>query len=244
MKTHRCFHPGSFSTGDVITLEEPELHHLLRVRRARPEDRLLLLNGSGGEFEARLVDASSRRPQLEITGTVRLEQSPPGYPALAPCLTPDTDSIIAPAVELGVSAFHPVISDRCTVRGAARKPEALLDRWRRLAVSALKQSERLWLPEFHPPASLGMVVDRLVDSGHRVVCLMERRPDAPGLKARLEEFGATPLAFLIGPEGGWSDEEQALLLRRELPLALLGSGILRAETASLAALASSLAHRC
>jgi 16S rRNA (uracil1498-N3)-methyltransferase len=243
MKTHRCFHAGTFATGDSITLDEGESHHLMRVRRARVDDRVLVMNGGGAEFDARLIDPTARRLQMEILGAVRLETEPPRFPALAPGLTQDTDSIIATAIELGVSAIHPMITDRCTVRGAAKKPDALLDRWRRLAISALKQSERLWLPEFHPPENVETVVDRLSWAGLVPVCLVERSKDVSHLMSVLDRLDGAMPALLVGPEGGWSEAEMDLLSGRGVAFASLGSGILRAETASLAALASCLAHR-
>ncbi len=243
MKTHRCFHDATLATGDVISPVEAEVHHLLRVRRARPGDRIVVINGRGAEVDARLVDPSARHPVLELLDATRMEQQPPALPILAPALTPDTESLVMAAVELGVAAFRPLLSARCTMRGAEKKPEALQERWRRLAIASIKQCERLWLPTIHAPSDLKSAMAEMLEAGERVICLAERSDKARPLVELLAESTTKEPTILVGPEGGWDNAELHHFAGRGIPLGSLGDAILRAETACLAALASSLAHR-
>jgi 16S rRNA (uracil1498-N3)-methyltransferase len=243
MKLHRCFHDGPLAESAVITLSETESHHLMRVRRARVEDVIFVVNGLGVEARAVLEETPTKSASLQLVEATRIESVRGPLPALALSLTPDSDSIVASAIELGVSAFRPVISARCTVRGAEKKPKALCDRWRRLGITALKQCERLWLPEIHPPKPLSEVLSEVTSASGSAICLAERAADSRPLLEILCDPAHNPPSYFIGPEGGWDSTERVLFDQAGVAMATLGEAILRAETACLCALASSLAHR-
>jgi 16S rRNA (uracil1498-N3)-methyltransferase len=158
-------------------------------------------------------------------------------------LTPDSESIVGSAIELGVSAFHPLITVRCTVRGAEKKPDALCDRWRRMAITALKQCERLWLPDIQVPKPVSEVLSGVMAAGGLPICLAERSHDSRPLLEILQRPGHEAPTFFVGPEGGWDPSERELFDQAGAAIATLGDAILRAETACLCALATSLAHR-
>lgn len=141
--------------------------------------------------------------------------------------------MIEKATELGVAEIVPVVTVR-TERGLDKAAHKRLERWRRIGVEASQQSRRAHLPEIAGPASWAAALATeakyryaLDESGSRP--LLTALPSA--------RSAADTVALLVGPEGGWTDEERAGFLAAGWVAASLGSSILRAETAALAALA-------
>lgn len=141
--------------------------------------------------------------------------------------------MIEKTTELGVAAIVPVIATR-TERGLDRAAEKRIERWRRIALEASQQSRRSHLPEIPDAIPFAQAVTQTAD--YRYVL------DEAGGKALLEALPSTrqvsdTVAMLIGPEGGWTDAERATFLAAQWTPVSMGSLILRAETAAMAATA-------
>ncbi len=224
--------------GEAIDLS-PLRHQLQRVLRAKPGDRVLLLDGRGFEYVTELEAANGR----ETTGRVLERHCAHGEPrahvTLWQCaLKADKmEWVLQKGTELGVSRFVPVISERTIVRPAA----ALLgkyERWRTIVREAAEQSGRGRVPELAEPLSYAEAV-RQAD-GIRLLP-WEDAGGAPSLAGR---FGPAAghaadarVSLLIGPEGGLSVAEAQVATETGWKLATLGPRTLRAETAALAAVA-------
>jgi 16S rRNA (uracil1498-N3)-methyltransferase len=225
-------------------LTPADREHALRVLRVAPGDRLEGLDGRGRAFGLEVTRAGRRELELAATGEVR-EEPPPGAPgAPLPWLEVRAplpkggraEDMLGVLTQLGVARLVPLVTDRSEVQ--AREASAgRLERLERAAGEALKQSGRLWMPELSTPIAL---TDPEALAG---TCLRL----APGAPRRLAEALASagpgpwtrerPLALLVGPEGGWTPEEEARLEAAGALGGRLGPHVLRLEAAAAAGLA-------
>jgi len=191
-------------------------HHLVRVLRLRPGELVVASDGRGGSVRCVYTGA---RTLLEPLGVLsRAERPTPLLTvAFAPVKGERPEWVVQKLTELGVDRIVPLATERVVVRWEGERAERTLERLRRIAREAAAQSRRVWLPEVEEPIDLAALV-----SAGTPVALGDPDGDPPSL--------AHP-ALAIGPEGGWSDAERAL----RLPTVALSDGVLRAETAAVAA---------
>ncbi len=204
--------------------------HLTRVLRVETGQRYEI-SDNRNVYLAEIETA--RKEQVVFRTLEKLEPPAPG-PRIVLCAAlikfDHFEWMIEKATELGVSEIVPVATAR-SEHGLERAAEKRIERWRRIALEASQQSRRAFLPEIAEPMKL---IDALeTEASHRVV-FDEAGGEAVALPAEFDS-----LAILIGPEGGWTDEERSLFTTSPViwTRASLGSLILRAETAALAALA-------
>lgn len=202
-------------------------------------DTVAVFDGRGHEFLARIVGADRRR-DVRVQLLSRVE--PAAEPAVALTLVQAVlkadkmDDIVRDAVMLGVSAIHPIVTRRTEATVAAVLRGARMERWRRVALASVKQSRRATLPEIRTPLGFG---DYLAEPPPMLrVMLVE-----PSAEATVESIGAlrgepTPqdAAILVGPEGGWTEEECTRARECGVRLVSLGQRTLRADAAPTAAI--------
>lgn len=201
----------------VDDLGSPELaaadhHHLVRVRRVRPGDAVVVGDGRGAFRRCRMGTA------LVPDGPV--ERADPPAPALtvAFALTKGDrpELVVQKLTELGIDRIVPFVADRTVVRWDRAKAARNVDRWRAIAREAAAQAHRPWLPEVAAISSYAAVV------AMAGVSVADPDGEPPTL--------GRPIV-VVGPEGGWSDDELAATPHRTR----LGPLVLRAETAAIAA---------
>ncbi len=238
MREYRCFVPEAQAEGQTLSLPAEEARHLVQVLRAGPGREVLLLDGAGKEWAAQVAEAGRRAATVRVMGISR--QTPPPPPrwlACAPTKSAQFDDVVQQAVELGMTAFHPLRTERTEVHFDGPRAAKKLERWRRLAAEAIKQCERLWLPEFHPP--IGLAEHLALAEGHalRRMVLVERlREGAPGLAGAAA--AGDGVCLYVGPEGGWTEGERKLFATMGAEAVSLGTeAVLRTGTAALAGLA-------
>lgn len=249
--------PRSFAPdGARVSLSPEESRHLRDVLRLRAGEEAYVFDGEGREF-ACVVEAAGGRgtnaaATLEVRG--RIEPQSPESPlrltlAVALLKGEKFDTVVQKATELGAWRIVPVETKRADVRlrdegDAARKVE----RWQRLALEAAKQSGRALVPTIGKPAALVSFIEddsmkpaSFVEGGSAEgelrVLFAER--GGVGLDSVLASVGARPASALalVGPEGGWEDEEIALARSNGWAVVTLGGRTLRAETAAITATA-------
>ncbi len=142
--------------------------------------------------------------------------------------------MVEKATELGVSEIIPVDTIR-SERGLERAAHKRVERWRRIALEASQQSRRAFLPEVAEPADFADVLARTATYRYA----LDESPTAAPLASALpnEHAASDTVAILVGPEGGWTEEERASFTAAGWTPASLGPLVLRAETAALSALA-------
>lgn len=227
-KTPRLFIETDLAPGFSVSLQNQQAHYLQNVLRLRTGDNLRLFNGRDGEFSAILTKAVKKEIIVEVAKQIRLQpcRRKTCHLLFAPLKKMRMDMIIEKATELGVSDFCPILTDRTEVR---KINEARL---RAQSIEAAEQSERLDVPEIHTLESLTEKIQNWNHDIRLYVCL--EREKAPLLSEITFKKSA---AFLIGPEGGFTEKERAFLLARKnvIPVSL-GTQVLRAETSCIAAL--------
>lgn len=199
---------------DRPTLSSADRHHLERVRRLRPGDEVVVSDGLGRWREGTLGSGGAVDP----TGDVHTDERATPSITVAFALTKGErpELAVQKLTELGADVIVPFTATRSVVRWDEQRADGNVERLRRVAREAAMQCRRSWLPEVGDLASFSSV---------RAL---------PG--ATLAEAGGKPPSLdrptiLIGPEGGWTDEERAC----GLPFVALGPHVLRAETAAMAA---------
>jgi 16S rRNA (uracil1498-N3)-methyltransferase len=220
--------------GQLLDLPSEVAHHIQVVRMA-PGETLTLFNGEGGEYTAVLTDVQKKRASAEIKVFTPREVELPYAITLAQALPEASkmDWIIEKAVELGVAGVQPLAARRCVVRLSSERAEKKLAHWQGVIVSASEQSGRNRLAQLSEPIEFREWIAQ--QDLHKRVLLTPRATESLADWARHQP--AQALTIMVGPEGGFSDEEEADALKHgALPLSI-GPRVLRTETAALAALA-------
>jgi 16S rRNA (uracil1498-N3)-methyltransferase len=228
----RLFVDAPLSAGQTVPLERNQSNYLGNVLRLAAGEEVLVFNGRDGEWQARI--AGRKRPDsLEILDQRRPQDRLPDIAyVFAPLKHARLDYIVQKAVEMGAAKLQPVLT-RFTQVSRVNS-----ERMRANVIEAAEQCGILSLAEVAEPVPL----DRLLTQRHPERLLVfcdEAAETASPLQALQTGLSATGgIDILIGPEGGFAEEERALLLRQKRTLRLaLGPRILRADTAGVAALA-------
>jgi len=224
----------------TLYIEGGEARHIVKVLRHGPGDELVFTDGTGRFLDARIDRCEAAGVHAEITG-VRVDAREAGAPwstiGLALLKGDHFEIAIEKMVELGVHRIVPLTADHCVVKLKDKSEAKKLDRWQRIADSAMKQSGRSWRCELLPPATVQEAVE-LYGKGADVVVAdeaetVEHDPKTVSGRAHLG---------LVGPEGAFSEREKDWLEQNGARRLSLGPFRLRAETAAIA-LAATLNRR-
>jgi len=233
MRISRLYVPADLVQGRQIMLDEDSAHYVRTVLRLKKDLQIILFNGSGGDYLCTLAEVSRKQVLVYVQQWLdRNVESPLTVVfGLGISRGDRMDFSIQKAVELGVNAMTPLLTERCVVQFKGEKKQQRLQHWQKIIQHAAEQSGRTLLPE---------------------LAEIEHLPDwvskQSGLKVFLDPYAETSLAdlkpesmrvtLLSGPEGGFSDQEREFAKAAGFIPVRLGSRILRTETASLAALSA------
>ena len=228
MRSPRLFVEDLCEGVATLRLGAREAHYLGTVLRLRPGARVRPFNPRAGEFEAEIRALGRRGVELVLLERLRAPEPARG-PELwfAPIRRQRMEWLVEKATELGVRRLVPVIT-RHTVVEPRR-----IDRLRTIAVEAAEQCGRLDVPEIVDPRPLEAALETRAPG--RPLLFADERGGAPLLDA-LARLGRTEVDVLVGPEGGFAEEERRLCRMPEVVPVSLGPTILRSETAALFAL--------
>lgn len=235
-RTPRLYITAPLGAGARLSLDASQVNYLRNVLRRKAGEAVLVFNGREGEWRATLVDGGKRSLSLVIDERTRAQT-----PALdlhylfAPLKHARLDYMVQKVVELGASRLQPVLTRHSQVA------RVNLDRMRANAIEAAEQCGILTLPDIASPVTLDRLIAERDPARLLVFCDEDaevKDPVAALSAARPRDAAAMPLAVLIGPEGGFADDERAALIKLPNVVRLaLGPRILRADTAAVAALA-------
>lgn len=226
--------PGDWSPDEMVLAGE-EAHHLLHVLRGKTSEHIVLMDGQGREAHTEIIEASRKEARVRV-----LQQRTVTPPAIELTLIQalpreqKMDLIIQKATELGVRRIVPVLSDHSLVRLKSGEDQSKRERWRKIALSAAKQSGALWLPEIEPVQSLLEYIPRMPRYDLWMTCSLE--PDALPLRDVMrgaQSLRPKSIGFLVGPEGDLTTRELAAARNGGARMVTLGSQVLRSETAAL-----------
>lgn len=230
-RLQRLFVDAGLAEGAAFEVGAGQAHYLLNVLRMAEGAPVLVFNGRDGEWFAELEARTRKSARLVARYRTRPQ---PGAPdlvyAFAPLKSGRLDYMVQKAVEMGAGVLQPVITRHTQVA----RPQ--IDKMRANAVEAAEQCGILVVPEVREQVKL----DRLLaewDPARRLV-FCDEAAGTPDPVSALEAISETGLGLLVGPEGGFSEEERASLVALPFVTAIpLGPRVLRADTAAVAALA-------
>src|SRR2546421_12132834 len=210
-RTPRLYVDAPLHAGASVELDTVQTNHLVNVLRLKAGESVLAFNGRAGEWKATLASGPKRRFSLTIGPRTRPQSSPPDLHYLfAPLKHARLDYLVQKAVEMGVSRLQPVITRHVQVA------RVNLDRMRANAIEAAEQCGILTLPEICAPLPFDRMLQERDSSRLLVFCDEDasvENPVAALAAARGERGpGTFPVAVLIGPEGGFAEEEREALL--------------------------------
>ena len=232
MRLHRFYIKEQIEKGRDVRINDPELlHQWIKVFRLKVSDRVILFNGSGMEYEGYFKILAKNEAVLIFDKETIIENLPKvKLHIFQSIIKKDNFELIAQkCTEIGVSAFHPIISER------SEKKDLNIERINKIVTEASEQSGRGSVPEVFSPASLEDSIKNF--SGNLFVL------DFDGKSFSSIKQDGDKIGLLLGPEGGWSEKERIFLKERGIKSISLGNQVLRAETASIVASALILLTR-
>ncbi|MGH8370730.1 MAG: 16S rRNA (uracil(1498)-N(3))-methyltransferase [Gammaproteobacteria bacterium] len=235
MRVPRIYTPQTLNMGQLLELETAASKHLLAVLRFKAGAMLILFNGDGREFNARLEGATRNHASVSIGAQRPARTESPLHITLAQGISRGErmDYTLQKAVELGVSRIAPVLTERSVIKLDDKNTSRKLLHWQSVVISACEQSGRLLIPQIAEPVALERFLSR-IDSDMTLKLSLD--PAAETSLRMLARPVGQKLLLLVGPEGGLSDTERGVVQRAGFHGVRLGPRILRTETAGLVAL--------
>jgi 16S rRNA (uracil1498-N3)-methyltransferase len=231
----RFYCPQPLVPGSLVDLPEAVAHHL-HVVRQQSGDELVLFNGEGGQVRARLAEIGKRRASAEVLALEAIDVELPFRVTLAQGLPEGSkmDWIVEKAVELGTAAIQPLAAQRSVVRLSGERADKRLAHWQGVVVSASEQCGRNRLADVAPIQDFHRWLGQGAAGGVRI--LLSPRAEA-SLAQWTRQAPAQDVTLLVGPEGGFTEQEEDAALAAGALALSMGPRVLRTETAGLAALA-------
>ena len=224
------------AAGTHLALPAAAAHHAVRALRLQIDDAVILFNGSGGEYAARIESIGRGGVAVRIESYSATERESPLAVTLLQAVSSSEkmDFTIQKAVELGVAAIQPVLTAKSVVRLSAEREEKKLTRWRRVAIAACEQCGRNRLPPVREAMSIEAYCRAPGEASLRLLLSPKGKIGLRDVTQQIEPV----VTIAAGPEAGFSAAEEQLLERAGFVAVRLGQRILRTETAALAALAA------
>lgn len=226
--------------GNIATICE-DATHITKVLRMKSGEQILVFDGTGYEYICELLSVDTDKCEAKILSSKFSEQEPETRVIIYQGIPKSgkMESIIQKSVELGVHSIVPVAMDRCVSKlEAGKKQDDKISRWNKVAVEAAKQCGRGILPTVEAPMNFAEAIDKMSKAQLSIMPYeILAGSEASNLKTVLSENSATEISVIIGPEGGFSENEADLAEKSGIKLVGLGPRILRTETVSSAILA-------
>jgi len=231
MRISRLYVSMALPLHQCIKLDDESAHYLRSVLRLKKAHLITLFNGKGGEYQAKLLEVSRKQVLVEVQTFIprNVESSLQITLGLGIARGDRMDFSVQKSVELGVTKIMPLQTERCVVKLANEKGENKVRHWQKIAQHATEQSGRTIRPVVNEVNTLATWVTQ-----------------QQGLKLFLDPFAtqtlkqitpkSTDVTLLVGPEGGFSEQEREIAKQAGFLPVQLGARILRTETATLAAL--------
>lgn len=226
----RLFVRQPLAPGVTVELDKGQANYLGNVLRLNSGAELLVFDGFSGEWLARIAETGKKRMSLAVEELTRETESIPDiWLAFAPVKRAQTDWLVEKATELGAARLIPVLTQRTIAE------RVKLERLETIAIEASEQCGRTRIPEIVAPVPLRRFVAELGEERNFYFA------DEGGGEPAAGTFAEGPGLILVGPEGGFTEEERAFVRKSGASAISLGPRILRAETAALAALSAYMA---
>lgn len=226
------FYVNFTQTDKVIDVYEEEFHHIHRVFRHKDGDLINIVNGFGLYATAEITNINKKYLRLNIKNVEYKKKSDRKIACAFSLLKNKNDLlIIEKLTELGVNEFFPM-QTRYSVR---QSKETTNEKFEKIAISAIKQCDNPYLPDINNVSNLDVTLSKIIAKGYIPIIASERENEL-FLSELLSENQENDFCMVIGPEGGFSDEEFELFYELNIKQVSIGNHILRAETAAISAI--------
>ncbi len=234
MRMPHIYTPQVLTSGKIITLEEAPSRHISQVLRLLPDSKLSLFNGDGQQYNACIQSCSKQTVEAEIVSVAKTKTETPIQFTLALGISKGerVDYALQKAVELGISGFTPLFTERTVVKLKGERLERRLHHWQKIAIAACEQSGRNTIPSIDAAQQF----DNWVVNAKQGTQLILHPNATPSLN--MLPVPDKSVLLLIGPEGGLSKKEISIAEANGFTSVRLGPRVLRTETAPIAALAA------
>ena len=210
----------------ICFLTESESCHAIKVLRMKNKDELSIINGNGLYGKGEIIDSNPKKTKIKIHELKKIKKPVPLTLAFCPTKNNDRNKlIIEKATEIGVTDFFPVISQN------SERRKWNTERFEKVLISSIKQSQRFWLPTIHPAEKFNDFIKKI---SYKLKFLAHCKE---GRKIQLKKISNSleSQIIVIGPEGDFNSEEIQLAKANNYKMISLGNNRLRTETACIAA---------
>ena len=230
----RFYLADALQPGQNISLPENVIRHL-HVLRVREGEEITLFNGNGHNYPTRLLSLAKRQAVAEVLSEQTVDNESPLAISLIQAVSSGErmDFTLQKSVEMGVTEIFPVTSARSIVKLSGERAEKRQERWQEIVIAACEQCGRNRIPTVHPLLPLSQRLQQLPQSDVRLLMGLHHPTSLKAIQPAPQR-----ITLMIGPEGGWSPEEEAAAFQTGFQSILLGKRVLRTETAALAAIAA------
>jgi 16S rRNA (uracil1498-N3)-methyltransferase len=221
----------------LVTLEGSEAHHIAHVLRLKPGDRIMLVDGTGYEYESIIKGLEDQRVEVEIQQTFGNSAGPGVQIVMAQAFLKEKkmDDLVRKLSELGIADWIPFFSNRTIARPEKNRLAGRMQRWKRIAAEAVKQCRRSDMLQISDPLNFKEVLDLSQSCDLRILFWENETAPLSRQIGSKDRMSPKKIMLMLGPEGGFSEQEVEIARQAGFEVAGLGPRILRAETATLAA---------
>jgi 16S rRNA (uracil1498-N3)-methyltransferase len=231
MRISRFYYPDTLAQQSTIQLIDNAAHHVSSVLRLKINDSIILFNGDGADYSAKIINIAKKTVNVQIIEKLMInrESSLQIHLGQAISRSEKIDLVIQKAVELGVTEITPLMMQHCAVKFNAEQLNKKMAHWQGIIINACEQCGRNVIPTLYLPISIATWLEQ----SHSCGLVFDTEE-----KQSLKSFSFQPahVSLLIGPEGGLSNNELTLAKHFHFNAIRLGHRILRTETAAIAAI--------
>jgi 16S rRNA (uracil1498-N3)-methyltransferase len=235
---HRFYLPPEKMSGSSLTLHEGDAHHAVDVLRLRKGEEVTVLDGAGREVRCEVESVHRRDVLLKVCKSLLHEPLPYSVTLIQAVPKGKTfETIIQKATELGVAKIIPLLSSRVVVHLNDESTESKIEKWRHVAIEAIKQCGSAWLPQIEKPLSFPELLKQAERFDLSMVGFLGSGTSHP--RTFFEDFAREHqrqpkrVALWVGPEGDFSPEEVSAILSLGTKPITMGPLVLRSDTAAI-----------
>lgn len=234
----RFFVPHEHIFESKALIKGQEAQHIYKAFRLKKGQKIHIFDGTGIDYLCEIQNIQKSLVEVNILNKYKSSTNPPIDVTIFQCMpkADKMDFIVQKTTELGITTIVPVISERSVVKiGKEKKLNARVERWRKIALEACKQSNRSYIPNINRILSLKDSINTEMITNSQLLIILWEEEKTKNLKDILmqNKNGLERVCFFIGAEGGFAKEEIDLIIKRGGLTTSLGPRILRSETAAI-----------
>ena len=226
----RVYSNKNLRISSLLRIEDDDFHYIKNVMRLKKDEHIILFNATDGEFDCNIIELNKKDLKVQIETQLRTPSSENLNDTeliFTPIRHQRQDFLIEKATELGIKTLSPILTKNTSIK------DINIERANIIAKEATEQSRRLSIPNITPLTSFNEKIAKFDFNNRILIYLDERQNNNQNTVDILRKYKGKPISFLIGPEGGFDENEFEILSQTPAIGITLGKLILRAETAGI-----------